>query len=134
MPAGAGPDRPDRAEGDGTTEQRLAALEEAVAALGDEVRTRRLLLTAGDGEPRIVGEVGRGTAELRLEAADGVRPRPAVVLYASHATEVGRDDTGLGPAAGVQLWADGDAVVELDAWFDEAGRWQGQLHVERDGA
>lgn len=116
-----------------TTEQRLAALEEAIAALGDEVRTRRLVIARGDAGPRIVGEVGRGTAELRLETADGTRPRPAAVLYASSAPR-GPSLDALGPAVGLQLWADGDAVVELDAWRDDPGGWIGRLHVEGGGA
>lgn len=116
-----------------TTEQRLAALEDSVDALANQVRTRRLLIAGTDGEPRIVCEVSRGTAELRLEAGDGELPRPAAVLYASNANGPG-GGSGLGAAAGLQFWADGDAVAELDVWCDEVGRWRGQLHVEEGGS
>lgn len=118
-----------------TAEQRLDALEDSVAALAHEVRTRRLLVAGGEGEPQIVCEVRHGTAELRLETADGTPPRPALVLYASSAAAGSdRDDGGLGPATGIQLWADGDAVAELDAWCDDAVRWRGRLHIEEGGS
>ena len=153
MPAGT---RRGAAEEGGTFERRLAALEEAVAAMATEVRTRRLVVSAGPGMPRVVAEVVRGTAELRVElppGGDGVRA--ATVLFASAAVpaaEPGRGragaagarplgkaagvappdagDTGLGPGVGLQLWAEGDAVAELDAWPGGTGRWHAQLHLE----
>ena len=118
-----------------TTEQRLSCLEDSVVALSHEVQTRRLLVAGAPDEPQIVCEVSEGTAELRVEVPAGGHPRPTLVLFASAPT-AGSDgnDQGMGPSTGLQLWADGDAVVELDAWCDEAGRWRGQLHVEGDGS
>lgn len=113
-------------------ERRLAALEEAVAGLGEEVRTRRLVVEGGSGQPRLVGELSRGTVELRLEgSAGGPGPRPAVVLFATPAgdTPAGHE-AGLGPAVGLQLWAEGDAIAELDAWPGTGGRWAPHFHLE----
>lgn len=118
-----------------TTEQRLSSLEDLVASLTHEVQTGRLLITGAPDEPQIVCEVSNGTAEVRVEVPVDARPQPALVLFASSpAADSDRGDAGLGPAAGLQLWADGDAVVELDAWRDDTGRWRGQLHVEGDGS
>lgn len=132
MPAGARPGAPGE---DGKTEQRLAALEQAVAALGGELRTRRLVVAAGDRGPRIVCEVARGTAEVRVEApAPGDDGTPAVVLFATEGTVgMGGDGSWLDPTVGLQLWAEGDAVGELDAWPDGSGAWRGHLHLEGDG-
>lgn len=116
-----------------TTAQRLSFLEDSVAALTNEIQTRRLLIVGAPDEPQIVCEVNHGTAELRVEVAAGDQPQPAVVLFASGPTVASdRNDAGLGPSTGLQLWGDGDTVVELDAWCDDAGRWRGQLHVEGD--
>jgi hypothetical protein len=118
-----------------TTEQRLDALEGSVAALAHEIRTRRLLVAGDNGGPQVVCEVSRGIAELRLQAGDGGPSQPTLVLYASGAGEGADPDAAeLGPATGLQLWADGDAVVELDAWDAGAGRWGGRLHVEGGGS
>lgn len=153
MPAGT---RRDTAGGDGTLERRLAALEEVVQAMAAEVRTRRLVVAAGRDAARVVAEVVRGTAELRLELPDGGGgARTAAVLFASPdgpppgaegrtggaggGAPHGRGPdgarpraggTGLGAGIGLQLWADGDAVAELDAWPDENGRWRPQLHLD----
>ncbi len=118
-----------------TTEQRLDALESSVAALAQEIRTRRLLVAGDNGGPQVVCEVSRGVVELRLQAGDGGPSRPALVLYASGAGGgAGPDAPELGPATGLQLWANGDAVVELDAWEAGSGRWRGRLHVEGGGS
>jgi hypothetical protein len=118
-----------------TTEQRLASLEGSIAALAHEIQTGRLLIAGAPGDPQIVCEVSDGTAELRVEVPEGARPQPALVLFTSvPAAGSDRDHAGLGPATGLQLWADGDAVVELGAWCDDAGSWRGQLHVEGDGS
>ncbi|MGH9090123.1 MAG: hypothetical protein ACRDZR_01880 [Acidimicrobiales bacterium] len=153
MPAGT---RRGAAEQGGTFERRMAALEEAVAAMATEVRTRRLVVSAGPGTPRVVAEVVRDTAELRVELPpDGDGAGAATVLFASGAVPVaepgheragpagvrppgqatgdGSADaggSGLGPGVGLQLWAEGDAVAELDAWPDGTGRWRAQLHLE----
>ncbi len=130
MPAMGRPE--ETGDDEGATEERLAALERAVGALADEVRTRRLVVVDGDGVPRIVGELSRGTAELRLEVpTGGAAASPSVVLYASPAPSGPvPGDMGLGPAVGLQIWADGDAVAELDAWPEEHGAWGAHLHLE----
>jgi hypothetical protein len=154
MPAGT---RRDAAgEGD-ALERRLAALEEAVATMATEIRTRRLVVSAGRDAPRVVAEVARSTAELRLELPAGRDgPPAAAVLFATASREpagtgcsggagdvaphgsaqdadprdADLDDVGLGPGVGLQLWAEGDAVAELDAWPDAAARWRPQLHLD----
>jgi len=111
---------------------RVAALERAVAGLAGEVRTRRIVVEDGGGQERIVGEVCRSTAELRLELpGESPGSRSAVVLFCTPPTE-GADGApaGLGPGLGIQLWARGDAVTELDTWPDEDGRWRPHLHVD----
>jgi len=126
-------EEPENAEQHRTTEQRLSSLEDSVAVMAHEIQTRRLLVAGAPGEPQIVCEVNEGTAELRVEVPPGAHPQPALVLFASAPADGSdRNDAGLGPTTGLQLWADGDAVVELDAWCDDAGRWRGQLHVEGD--
>jgi hypothetical protein len=127
MPAAAPPEGVGEYE---VLETRLAALERAVEATGAELRTRRLVVVDAEGHERIVGEVCQGTAELRLEIPGG-RPgsRSAVVLFASPLVP-GPDPggAGFGPAVGIQLWAEGDAVAEIDAWPDGDGRWQAHVH------
>jgi hypothetical protein len=112
-------------------EARLAALERAVGAMAAEVRTRRLVIVDGGGDGRIVGEVCHGTAELRLETpGGGTSARSAAVLFASpSAAGPDPEGTGFGPAIGLQLWAEGDAVTEIDAWPDSGGRWRAHLHL-----
>ena len=110
-------------------EERLAAVERILAALSGEVSTRRLVVVDEAGRPRLVAEVRGTTVELRLlvGAPDGAGSVAQVVL---HATE---GDDSLGPLAGVQLWAHGDAVAELDEWPEEAGRWWAHLHLSVPG-
>jgi hypothetical protein len=138
-------------------EARLAALERLVRAMADEIRTGRIVVVDDRGRARVVTEIVGETAELRLELPDRVPDRPAdgpadgpaagpaadpgdgtggrhgvgragVVLHATP-TAAGDADDGLGPAVGIQLWADGDAVVEIDAWPDPDGRWRPHLHL-----
>ncbi|MGH9089352.1 MAG: hypothetical protein ACRDYZ_14790 [Acidimicrobiales bacterium] len=98
-------------------------------ATPDEVVTRRLRIVDEQGAPRMVAEVVGGTVELRLEVP-GAEPgrRSAVVLHASRAPD-GSDEAPLTPLLGLQLWADGDVVAELDAWSDDDGRWRPHLHL-----
>jgi hypothetical protein len=116
---------------------RLGDVELALRALRAEVRTRRLVVEGGEGgegTARIVGDVVDGTAELRLELPGG-RPgrRSAVVLFATPAGAAGAGGRyGLGPALGLQLWAEGDALCEIDAWPDADGRWRAHLHLHGD--
>ena len=108
-------------------ETRLVAVERTLTHLASEVRTRRLVVDDPSG-PRIVGEVRSGTAELRVESGADAGGQPAVVLYANPAD---RDpvSTGLSAGVGIQLWAGGDTVGELDALPDAHGRWHPHLHL-----
>jgi hypothetical protein len=108
-----------------TVEERLATVERAVAAWGTGVHTRRLVITDEGGAERIVGEVVNGNTELRIELT-GERPEndASVVIYACP------DPDGLGSAIGVQLWAAGNAVAELNAWPGADGRWRSGVHVD----
>lgn len=124
----------ERPEGTGEHEgiaARLAALERAVGAMGVEVRTRRMVVVDNDGNERIVGEVCHATTELRLDLPGGEPgAHTAVVLFATPvAAEPEPEEIGLGPAIGIQLWAEGDAVTEIDAWLDHDGRWRPHLHL-----
>jgi hypothetical protein len=94
-----------------------------------EVRTNRLVLEDDDGTPRAVAEVTEGVTEIRIDLPSPSPDRgTAVVLFASPSGGAA-DRYGLGPAIGVQLWADGQPVAELDAWPDEDGRWRAHLHI-----
>lgn len=157
MPATTRAEETGEGEGRGI-EARLAALEQLVDAMTREVVTRRLVVVDALGRPRLVADISRGTAELRLEVPNSgpVGPttttgdpapgqpapagRTAVVL---HATPGGAgagvrgggggagspDVVDLGPSVGLQLWADGDAVAEFDIWPDGAGRWCPHVHL-----
>jgi len=95
--------------------ERLARLEAAVAAMADEVRTRRLVVVDGHGDRRVVAEVVDATAEVRLELpAPPHRPRTSVLVFANPGDPV----VGLDPGVGVQLWVDGEEVDRLVAWRD----------------
>jgi hypothetical protein len=81
----------------------------------DEIRTRRLVVVDDQGQERVVAQVVWGTAELRV-GLPGTGSE--VVLFASP----GRH--GLDPGLGLQLWAGGQSVLELDAWPGPGGRWR----------
>lgn len=136
---------------------RVSAIEGALLAMTQEVRTRRVVVIDESGEERLVGEVVGSTAELRVEVGRGSRAdrstdRAAVVLHAGIDRGTGNSDNGdgvdagagepavgeegrradgggLGALMGFQLWAQGDAIVELDAWPDSDGRWRPRLHL-----
>jgi hypothetical protein len=144
MPAAGRPEGTGNDEGTGM-QARLAALEQSVRAMADEIRTRRLVVVDDLGRVRLVTEVIGETTELRLELPGGApgdratgpddgaatrsgAGRAAVVLHATPSTVDGPDD-GLGPAVGIQLWADGDSVVEIDSWPGPDGRWQPHVHL-----
>ncbi|HVX22408.1 MAG TPA: hypothetical protein VHB02_13735 [Acidimicrobiales bacterium] len=146
MPAGMASEE-HRNDGGASIEARLAALERSIGAMATEITTGRLVVVDARGRPRLVAEVLEGTVELRVElpdrdqdgrppADDPVRTagRTAAVLYATPAGGGvgGGGELGLGPSVGLQLWADGDAVAELDAWPDGDGRWQAHLHPTGD--
>jgi hypothetical protein len=128
MPAATQTEKTGTDEGMGA---RLDALERAVGALGAEVRTRRLVVVDDDGNERIVGEVVRATAEFRLELPGGESgTHTAVVLFASPvAMGIDPDEGDLGATIGLHLWAEGDAITEVDAWPGEDGRWRPHLHL-----
>jgi hypothetical protein len=89
---------PDRVE---ELEQQLAELRTLVEALGDEVRTRRVVVVDAGGRPRIVLAVEPGAASVRVDAEGG---DPSVELYAVDAVDAD------GPEVGIALVVDGDVV------------------------
>ena len=121
-----------------TVAERLEALERAISALSDEVRTGRLVITSHSGAPRLVAETTGNTIELRLEVpghegdAAGGRGMPAVVLHASDGADVGASSAHdpIGGLVGLQLWADGNAIAELDAWPGPDGQWHPHLYLD----
>lgn len=94
-------------------EGRLERLEAAQAALGAEIRTRRLVVTDGEGTDRIVGEVVGTTAELRLGLPGSPEGRRTSVLVFANP---GDKAVALGCGVGLQVWLEGDVVHELAAW------------------
>lgn len=93
---------------------RLDRVEAVLAAITDEVRTRRLVVVDDDDQERITGEVVRGTVELSVDLP-GQPPgrRSSVLVFANP----GDEQLGLPPGLGVQLWVAGDAVDEFATWI-----------------
>jgi hypothetical protein len=88
-----------------------------------EVRTRRLVVTDDGGSPRIVGEVTEaGVAEFRLQLSHDAGDHASVLLFANPGD--GRE----GPTLGLQLWAGGDSLAEMNLWR-EGNRWGVSSHV-----
>lgn len=111
-------------------ERRLGHLERGLQQMRTEVRTRRLVVTDSAGAERLVAEVRGSTMELRLMTGpSGDGSRPTAILYVTDGGPGPRGSIVLGPAVGLQLWAEGDAVVELDAWPSEDGSWHPHLHL-----
>ncbi|HMD45321.1 MAG TPA: hypothetical protein VKG43_04130 [Acidimicrobiales bacterium] len=106
-------------------EDRLRALEQLVQRFADEVVTRRLVVVDPDGRDRIVAGIVGMTAELRLMATAGPSA-PAVLLFANGPARP--SERGLGPGVGLQLWAGGEAPVEVALWPDD-GRWRPAVHL-----
>jgi hypothetical protein len=100
-----------------TLRDRVVALEQALVALGDEVRTRRLVVADGNDTARIVGCVTGGTAELSVAQAHCPHGQDTAVLVFANP---GEDTYDLGAGIGVQLWATGDIVREMSCWPDDA--------------
>jgi hypothetical protein len=96
---------------------RMRQMEERVAGMGEEVRTRRLVVIDRQDDERIVGEVGSdGTAELRLDLPGRPRgKRTSVMLFANPGAEL----FDLPPGVGIHLWLDGEPVEEFDIWLDD---------------
>jgi len=109
-------------------EDRLATVEEGFSRLGDEVRTRQLIVVDEQDHPRIVGEVFGDVAELRLELPGTVsEPGPELLLFAVARSHPGSGD--FGPALGLQLRTVDGALFEIDAWPDDRGFWRPHLHA-----
>ncbi|HVX20334.1 MAG TPA: hypothetical protein VHB02_03195 [Acidimicrobiales bacterium] len=109
----------DQRKTDGDLGERVARLEAAVAALGAEVRTGRLVVVDQQARPRIVAEVVDGTAEVRLDLpGGGDRSALSVLVFANP----GDRELDLAPGVGVQLWVDGDEVDRLVAWGEGRGQ------------
>ena len=85
-------------------EDPIDVLRAEVAALRDEVRTRRVVVVDAAGRPRVVLSADPGVGSVRVDAAGG---DPSVELYAVDAIEAD------GPEVGVVLVADGDVVRDL---------------------
>jgi hypothetical protein len=76
------------------------------------------VVTDADDKDRIVAEVVGSHAEVRVAiGAAAAHPEAWVLVYAG----TGPD---LGPAIGVQLWSNGNALAEINAWHVGHGRWQ----------
>lgn len=115
-------------------EERLARLEARAGALTGEVRTHRLVVVDERGNERLVAEVRGSTVELRLTTAGlGDGARPTAVLYVTDDRGPRAAALGIGAATGLQLWAEGNAVAELDAWPDDSGSWHPHLHLGGGG-
>ena len=109
-------------------ETRLARVERSLDALGDEVRTRQLIVVDEEDHPRIVGEVFGDVAELRLELPPtAAHPGPELLLFAVARSHPAPSD--LGPAIGLQLRGGDGALFEIDAWPDDHGVWRPHLHT-----
>lgn len=98
-------------------------IDDQVAAVLAEVRTRRLVVVDDHGDERIVGEVVNGQAELRVQLRSPTGRSTAVLLYAAP----DGDTTPPGPGLGLQLWAEGGARVEVNLWAD-GDRWLSEIH------
>ena len=124
-------------------ERKLGVLERTIAAAGDELTTRRLVIVDGHGTARIIGEVAHGCAELRVEVPGEPGCRSGVVVFANSpvsspverlaAGSADDDLDGIGVLVGVQLWGGGDSIVELDAWPGASGEWHSNFHLS-DGS
>jgi hypothetical protein len=85
-----------------------------------EIRTRRLVVVDELDNARIVAEVVRGMAELRVTTAD---PRTHVLIYAGPTMTEGSD------AIGVELFVGDDSVARVHAWSDGDG-WSWRIATD----
>jgi hypothetical protein len=99
-----------------------------VANEREEVRTKRLVVLDSLDRERIVAEVVDGFAELRMDLPDTVSGSCTGVLIFAHSEQ---DDPELGSAIGVQLWAEGNAIIELTLWQSPSGAWVADFVGER---
>ncbi|GEM_PF-1848298 len=113
-------------------EPRLRRVERVIEALSREVHTRRLVVSDPGAHARIVAEALPSGAELRAEL---LRPSAvgstSVVVFAmsDDSVEAISSSSGLGPFLGIQLWCDGNSVIELEAWMEADGRWHPQVRL-----
>jgi hypothetical protein len=108
----------------GSLADRVALLELLVFRLGDEVRTRRLVVEDPAGTPRIVAEVLEdGTAQVAV--ASGGNTVTVFAVPAGGAT----DRYGGVAAVGLRLSAPGEVLGEFDAWAEGDGRLRAHVHV-----
>ncbi len=144
-------------DGDGAVLARLERAEAVIAALAAEVRTRRLVVCDDAGDERIVADVAGGHAQVCVVAghlrhattprspgasppavlpgpecgcvqADGTPPTTEVVMFAAPG------HTGMGPLAGVQIWAEGAVIATIEVGADGVGGWHGVVHpAQADG-
>lgn len=84
--------------------EQVAELRALVEALGDEVRTRRVVVVDAVGRPRVVLSVAPGGASVRVDAEGD---DPSVELYAVDAIEAD------GAEVGIALVVGGDVVENL---------------------
>jgi hypothetical protein len=85
-------------------EDPIDALRAEVAALRDEVRTRRVVVVDAAGRPRVVLSADPGVGSVRVDAEGG---DPSVELYAVDALEAD------GPEVGLALVARGEVVTSV---------------------
>ncbi len=91
----------------------MAWLELQLAAMREEVRTRRLVVTEEDGFERVVAQTEYGTGVLRVRGRtvrgdDGVEREASVEMYV--------DDGGSSvPGSGVAAWAGGNPAASMDS-------------------
>jgi hypothetical protein len=107
------PGGPASEEGPGGLAARVAALEDRLRQLENEVRTARLVIADDHGRERIAAELVDDVAELRISLPSTVGRRTGVLVFAIP----GHRDLPSG--IGLQLWVDGDLVRELTWWEDE---------------
>src|SRR5262245_41577096 len=92
--------------------------------LEHEVRKQRIVLVDDDGTERMVAEVNGSTAVLRLELPGSAAGRTTGLLLFTTSGSAERP-----PGFGVQLWADGNAIAELNGWQIRRGRWLADLDI-----
>jgi hypothetical protein len=93
-------------------------------APSDEIRTRRLAVVDEDGTERIVAEVVRSMAEVRVALPEIDGHTGSLQLYAAE-----HDGRGhLGPMLGLQLWVDGNVRAGIDVWPGD-GRWKSTIYT-----
>lgn len=108
-------------------DRRVGELERWREELATELRTRRLVVAEMSpetpGAARIVAEVHDRRAELRLEQPGSHAPHSTDVVLFADPGGADPGDADLGGGQGLQLWAEGEVMVELNLWRDGEGGW-----------